>query len=234
MQNIYDLNYYRQKFQDTLDFLRQKNRILLITTSNRWGMEQPKSTMLAQKMRKILGKRKVTLLDITTLKIYPCEGNVSKDYGNDCGPKAALLKDHKKNPSGQHRCWSSIHNRDDELWRVSKALLSSDCVVFMGSVRWGQMNGFYQKLIERLTWLENRHATLGEANILGNIDVGLIVIGHNWHGKHIINAQKEVLRAFGFRVIDALFWNWQFTSPYDETNASYQKAFKVFKKTFAL
>lgn len=44
------------------------------------------------------------------------------------------------------------------------------------------MNSFYQKLIERLTWLENRHSSLGEENILQKIDAGLIAIGHNWNG----------------------------------------------------
>jgi hypothetical protein len=41
------------------------------------------------------------------------------------------------------------------------------------------MNAIYAELIERLTWLKNRHATLGESNLLKDKEVG-VAIGHNW------------------------------------------------------
>jgi hypothetical protein len=44
------------------------------------------------------------------------------------GLKKLYLKDKEKNPSGYHRCWASIHNEDDELWKISKELFESDCV----------------------------------------------------------------------------------------------------------
>jgi hypothetical protein len=88
-------------------------------------------------------------------------------------------------------------------------------------------------LIERLTWIENRHSTLGESNIVKDIDSGFIATGQNWNGKDVTQTQKEVLQFFGFKTPDQLFWNWQFTdNSLDETKSSYKKAITVFDKTF--
>ena len=73
-------------------------------------------------------------------------------------------------------------------------------VVFFTSVRRGQTNSIYQKLIERLTRIENRHSTLGEENIVKNIEAGIIAIGHNWNNEQVVQTQKEVLQFFGFQV----------------------------------
>lgn len=229
---------YQNKYKKTLEYLRTKKNILFITTSNRWigetTGEEPKSTLLAKKLMSNLA-HKVTLIDVSKLKIYPCEGNVSTSNGNTCGVKKALLINKKKNPTGWHRCWASLNNSDDELWQVSKKLFSSDCVVFFSSVRWGQMNSEYQKLIERLTWIENRHSTLGETNIVKNIDAGVIIVGQNWRGTEIVTIQKQVLKYFGFKVKNQLCWNWQYTNFIeDETDESYIKAAQVFKKTFRI
>ena len=221
---------------ESITQLKNKKKVLLLTTSNRWSQsaEIPKSTELAIKIQKELQKFgvKAELIDVTKLNIYPCEGNVSGKNGNDCGPKGAILNDKKKNPSGYHRCWASINNANDELWKVSKALFESDCVVFFASVRWGQLNSYYQKLIERLTWIENRHSTLGEENIVGKIDAGLILIGQNWNGKVALKTQKEVLKFFGFKVNPKLCWEWHYTTPEDETNESYKNAAEEFQKEF--
>lgn len=226
----------RANMQASLDHLSKKKKILFLTTSNRWigQKELPKSSRLAEHMADLLGRERVTVIDTTKLIIHPCEGNVSTKGGNTCGEKGALLDDKEKNPSGCHRCYASLNNPDDELWKISKELLASDAVVFFGSVRWGQMNAFYQKLIERLTWLENRHSTLGESNLLKDIDAGLIAIGHNWRGADIVQTQKSVLEYFGFKTPDELFWNWSFTDASDESNTSYQDAVKAFEQTFLL
>lgn len=226
---------YRIKLEKTVNFLKSKKNILFLTTSNRYekekNNEKPKSTLLALKIAEKLN-RKPSIIDVPSLRIYDCEGNVSTSRGNTCGLAEALLKDKQKNPSGYHRCWASINNHDDELWKISKTLFKSDCVVFFGSVRWGQMNSYYQKLIERLTWIENRQSTLKEKNIVGNIDAGIIAIGQNWNGKNIIATQKFVLESFGFHVVNDLCWNWEFTKPDDESQTSYKKAVVEFKKTF--
>lgn len=54
----------------------------------------------------------------------------------------ARLADPEKNPSGEHRCWASMNNPDDELWRISRELLQSDAVLFFGSVRLGTNEQF--------------------------------------------------------------------------------------------
>ena len=206
-----------EKLIETIKFLEKKDNILFLTTSNRGGWaskelkEEPKSTRLAKAIQSYLGKNKVTLIEIPELKIYTCEANVSHMKGNECGLKKASLDDKDKNPTGHHRCWRNINNPDDELWKVTKVLFKSDSVLFFGSIRWGQMNAIYQNLIERLTWLENRHSTLNESNLLKDISCGIIAIGQNWNGKNVIDIQKNVLTFFGFDVKEELSWNWQYT-----------------------
>ena len=225
----------------TIEFLETKKKVLFLTTSNRgdWAVkelgEEPKSTKLAKAICGYLGSKKCKLIEVPNLKIYPCEGNVSHFEGNSCGVKKAKLKDKTKNPSGNHRCWRSINNPDDELWKISKELFNSDVVLFFGSIRWGQMNAQYQNLIERLTWLENRHSTLNEENLLKNTFCGLIAVGQNWRGLEVLETQKQVLSFFGFKVIDDLCWNWQYTkNKNDESQSSYKKSGKEFNDTFTL
>ena len=224
------------KLEKTIEFLDTKKKVLLLTTSNRWegDKEVPKSSLLAKAIKKSLGD-KITILDVPKLKIYPCEGNVSTKDGNKCGLKDAMLKSKTKNPTGDHRCWASINNPDDELWKVSKELLESDAVLFFTSIRWGQANVFYQKLIERLTWLENRHATLKEDNIIKNINSGFICVGQNWNGENVVETQKEVHKFYGFKVDKKLYWDWQYTQDEnDETAKSYEDSFGKFEGDFNL
>lgn len=224
-----------ERLLETINYLKTKEKILFLMTSNRSDKveDEPKSSILADFIAKKVGKDKVKIVKVPDLNIYNCTGNVSIKDGNSCGVKDALLKDKDKNPSGYHRCWVSWANKDDELWKISKPLFESDTVVFFGSVRWGQMNAFYQKIIERLNWIENRHTTLKEENIIKNIDAGLICIGQNWNGSVVIETQKKVLDFYGFKTPDELFWNWQFTTDaYDETKESYKKAYPAFKEEF--
>lgn len=198
----------QKKMFASVEYLRTKKRVLFLTTSNRWSRsipkELPKSTLLAHKMAEKIGRDKVTILDIPSLNIAACEGNVSTKDGNVCGVLKAKLADKEKNPSGHHRCWASINNLDDELWKVSRELFASDAVVFFGSIRWGQTNAYYQKLIERLTWIENRHSSLREENVVAGIDVGVIMIGQNWRGTEVIEVQKQVLDFYSFNVVSDL------------------------------
>jgi multimeric flavodoxin WrbA len=224
----------KEKMEKTIKYLKRKKKVLFITTSTRWSneKEKPKSTLLAERIAQKIGQ-KVRIIDSTKLKIYTCEGNVSAGRGNDCGPKKAVLHDELKNPSGFHRCWASINNQDDELWKITRELFDADAIVFFSSVRWGQTNSEYQKLIERLTWIENRHATFGETNIVGKISAGIILTGHNWRGKEILETEKLVLGFFGFKVPEELSWNWQYTEESgDETEEGYKKDSEVFGKTF--
>lgn len=225
--------------EKTISELEKLDKVLLLPCSNRYNWDPndvdiPKSTILAMVIDEYLGNKSV-LIDVPELKIYPCEGNVSRRDGNSCGIKKAKLEDENKNPSGYHRCWASINNKDDELWKISKELLESNAVVFFASVRWGQASMFYQKLIERLTWLENRYTTLGEKNILENIQSGFICSGQNWNGLDVVDTQRKVHGYYGFKPNDALYWNWQFTNKVsDETQKSYKEAFPKFVEKFKL
>ena len=228
-----------KELQDTIEYLSSKKRVLLLTTSNRFDIpgedkDIPKSTLLAQAIQKALDN-KPTLMDVSKMKIYHCEGNVSRKDGNSCGVKDAVLESKEKNPSGYHRCWASINNEDDELWKISKELFESDAVVFFASIRWGQANAFYQKLIERLDWIENRHTTLGEDNVVEDIATGFICVGQNWNGEIVTETQKKVHEFFGFETPKELYWNWQYTKDEnDESQESYKDSASEFEKTFKL
>ena len=226
---------------DTISYLalQTSKKVLFLTTSTRYPfntqydaggveLELPKSTELALFIKESI-PNKSEWIDIPKLKIVPCEGNVSHHNGNSCGVMDAVLKDKKKNPSGNHRCWASVNDKSDQLWQVSKEIFSSDIILFFGSIRWGQTNAEYQKLIERLTWIENRHSTLGEDNLLKGKQAGFICIGQNWNGANVTQIQKNVLEYYGFDTPDSLFWNWQYTTDLnDETQQSYKTSHKQF------
>lgn len=199
-------------------YLEATNDILLLTTSNRYEehtWDIPKTTQLARRIRDYLkqqGKR-VTLLDVTTLTIHTCEGNISGRRGNHCGVPEAKLPDRAKNPTGHHRCWASINNRDDQLYKISRELFRSQAVVFFVSVRWGQTNSVYQRLFERLSWIENRVTSLGEAPIpqLRGLAAGMVLFGHNWNDEQVLTTQKQNFKWFGWQTPAALSFSWQYT-----------------------
>ena len=231
-----EISDYQKRYADTLAYLQTKKCILFLTTSNRHGgwptSEVPKSTQLALKLAEKLGD-KVTVIDVTKLNIEPCHGNVSTAKGNVCGLPEAVLEDKTKNPTGQHRCRINHFNADDELWKISKVLFECDTVVFFTSVRRGQTNSFYQKLIERLNWIENRHTTLGESSLIEHVDAGIIITGHNRNGELVLDTQKKVLGYYGFQIPNELSRNRFFTTnPDDESKEWYKKAVEVFHETF--
>jgi hypothetical protein len=222
---------FKKQLERACKYLDKKGKVLLLTTSNRWSKHEtelgdiPKSTRIAQVIQRSLGAHKCTIVEIPKLKIYSCEGNVSSKDGNSCGVRASKLQDKEKNPTGHLRCWASYNNEDDELWKVVTPLLESNVVIFLGSIRWGQANAYYQKLIERLDWLENRWTTLGESNIIKDIESGFIFIGQNWNGSNVVKTQKQVHNFYGFKPVDLLYFNWQYTEDVnDESKDSYKDA----------
>jgi hypothetical protein len=52
--------------------------------------ETPKSSALAYKIQEELGKNVVTIIDVSKLNIYQCEGNVSSKNGNNCVLKSFI------------------------------------------------------------------------------------------------------------------------------------------------
>jgi hypothetical protein len=218
-------------------YLEAKDDVLLLTTSNRYEKhvwDTPKTTGLALRIKQHLedeGKR-VTLLDVAKLKIHTCEGNISAVRGNNCGVPGAKLDDREKNPTGQHRCWASINNADDELYEVSRALFRSRVVVFFVSVRWGQTNSVYQRLLERLSWIENRVTSLGEAPIpeLSELEAGIVVFGHNWNDHDVMQTQRQIYEWFGWKTPEPLSFAWQYTEDEsEESSSSYLDAVEEFR-----
>lgn len=216
-------------------YLRSKNKegskILFLTTSNRWSgaNETPKSSYLAIKLKENLSN--CDIVDVSKLKIFPCEGNVSREEGNRCGLKESMLKDDKKNPHKFIRCWASINNPSDEMYIVANKIYESDIIIFFGSIRWGKMNSIYTNLIERLTWIENIKNSLSEKNILENKEAGIVAMGHNWNSQDSVKLEKEVLDYYGFKTPDVLSFNRQWTNDdKDESLKGYKKDFKDFYK----
>ena len=225
---------------DTISYLSTNGgKVLFLTTSTRYPfntgydrggheLEMPKSTELALYIKESL-PNETYWIDIPQLKILPCEGNVSSKNGNHCGVEAATLNNKEKNPTGNHRCWASVNDKSDELWKVSKKLFECDTVMFFTSVRWGQTAAMYQKLIERLTWIQNRSGTLKDINVVEGKKAGFICIGQNYGGADIAWLQHKVLGYYGFDAPDNLFWNWQFTQDEsDDSLESYAKAHDKF------
>lgn len=210
---------------------KKEKKILFLTTSNRWegDKELPKSSIIADELIKKLGSDNIELINVSKLKIFPCEGNVSTKRGNTCGLKEAKLDDKEKNPTGHIRCWASVNNKSDEMYKVANAIFEADIVIFFGSIRWGKMNAIYTELIERLTWLENRHSTLGESNLLKDKEAGIVATGHNWNGEEAVKLEKQVLSFFGFKTPDVLTFNWQWTKDKnDESKKGYLEDFGDF------
>lgn len=225
-----------KNIENTIKLLKKFNKVLFLTCSNRYEKilekQTPKSTILAEVMSDKLDN--VTIINVPDLNIYPCEGNVSREDGNKCGMKEALLKDKDKNPSGYHRCWASIHNPDDELWKISKELFDSDCVMFFSSVRWGAANMFYQKLIERLNWVNNRHIPGGESNVIKDITSGFICVGQHKYADEIVKLQKSNHDYYGFKINDELYWYWTAENILydDETYKGYLESYPKFFEQF--
>ena len=222
-----------ENIDKTIKILKKYKKVLFLTCSNRYQKilekQSPKSTILAEVIAQNLDN--VTIINVPDLNIYPCEGNVSRKDGNSCGLLKSKLKDKDKNPTGHHRCWASVNNPKDELWKISKELFESDAVVFLSSVRWGQTNMFYQNLIERLTWIENRHTALGESNLVKDIETGFICTGQNFNGVNVNDLQKKVHEFYGFKINDDLYWNWQYSKDVnDESLKSYKDSHKKFVK----
>jgi hypothetical protein len=79
------------------------------------------------------------------------------------------------------------------------------------------------------------HTTLGEENIVANIDAGCVILGQNWNGEQVLETQKQVYEFYGFNVPDDLSFYWQYTQDSnDESQASYKDAPKEFGKEFEI
>lgn len=225
-----------------LEVLSKEKKVLFVTTSNRGEYitskgEKPKSTRLAEHLKKLLEQKgvEVFMLDAAKLKIYNCLGCVSELKGNMCGSPKAKLKDKEKNPHGNLTCWASIDYKDDELWKISNKIYECGAVIFFTSNRWGNPNAIYQKLIERLDWIESSHSTYKGPNTVKNKKAGMILLGQNWRVQEALEVQYHVLNFFGFQTPEELFMGWQFTrDTLDEEQKSYQESANSFEQSWGM
>lgn len=220
-----------------IQHLESRKRVLLLTTSTRYTRHTwdiAKTTQLARWIRARLKRegKHVTLLDVAQLKIHVCEGNISGGRGNNCGVLEARLRDSGKNPTGQHRCRASLNNRDDQLHKFSRELFRAQAVVFFVSVRWGQTNSVYQRLFERLSWIENRVTSLGEEPIpqLQKLEAGIVLFGHNWNDEQVLKTQIQNFSWFGWKTPAALSFFLQYSADAEkESLESYRGAVAEFE-----
>lgn len=232
MENIYPF----------LNTLSSGKRVLFVTTSNRGEYilskgERPKSTRLAEHFKDLLEKKgiEVELMDASKLKIYNCLGCVSELKGNMCGSPESKLKDEKKNPHGHLKCWASHDYKDDELWKIANEIYRADAIIFFASNRWGNPNAIYQKLIERLDWIESSYTTYGGPNTIKGKKAGMVLLGQNWRVQESLEVQYHVLNFFGFETPEELFMGWQFTrDTLDEEQKSYQEAPNSFEQSLGI
>jgi hypothetical protein len=85
----------------------------------------------------------------------------------------------------------------------------------------------YQRLFERLSWIENRFTTLGEAPIpaLRKLEAGMVLFGHNWNDRQVLATQKKNFGWFQWKTPAALSFYWQYTArAEEESQASYRDA----------
>ena len=232
MENIYPF----------LSTLAAEKRVLFVTTSNRGKYisskgEKPKSTRLAEHFSDLLKEKGVDVvtMDAAKLKIHNCLGCVSELKGNMCGSPEAKMKDEKKNPHGHLKCWASLDYKDDELWKIANEIYESDVIIFFVSNRWGNPNAIYQKLIERLDWIESSYTTYEGPNTIKNKKAGMVLLGQNWRVQESLEVQQQVLEFFGFQTPEELFMGWQFTRDVmDEEQKSYQEAPNTFEQSWGV
>jgi hypothetical protein len=106
--------------------------------------------------------------------------------------------------------------------------------MFFASVRWGQANMYYQKLIERLNWINNRFVPLGEDNVIKDITSGFIIIGQHENADSICKLQYGMHDYYGFKPNEELYWYWMAENiKYDdETLKGYLESYPKFFKNF--
>jgi hypothetical protein len=193
------------KCRRLVKYLEAKNNILLLTTSTRYQehpWDIPKTTQLALRIEKHLKQKGK---HVTVLDV-------------------ANLK--------IHTCEGNISaQRGNNCGVISRELFKSQAVVFFVSVRWGQTNSVYQRLFERLSWIENRVTSLGEKPIpqLKKLEAGIVLFGHNWNDEQVLKTQKQNFEWFGWKAPEALSFNWQYTKDADEESPqSYSDAVAEF------
>lgn len=108
--------------------------------------------------------------------------------------------------AGKYRCWAhklshenpSEYGGKDQMGILYDAYDWADIVVFATSTRWESHSAILQKIIERMTTLQNRHTVYHEMNPLQGKRCGVIVTGHNAKSQNVASHLLEVFQWLGF------------------------------------
>lgn len=108
--------------------------------------------------------------------------------------------------AGKYRCWAhKLSHADpnryggaDEMGLIYDHIAWADAVIFATSVRWESHSAVLQKVIERMTTLQNRHAVYKEPNPLQGKKCGVVVTGHNAKAQSVASHLLEAFQWLGF------------------------------------
>lgn len=108
--------------------------------------------------------------------------------------------------AGKYRCWAHKLSHDtpseyggkDQMGSLYDAYDWADIVIFGTSVRWESHSAILQKIIERMTTLQNRDVVYGERNPLQDKRCGVVVTGHNSMAQNVAAHLLRVFEWLGF------------------------------------
>jgi len=118
---------------------------------------------------------------------------------------------------GPARCWASINNKDDQLYKVSRELFKSQAVS-SSSPSAGTNQQRVSAPLRAPQLDRDRVTSLGEAPIpqLKKLEAGIVLFGHNWNDEQVLKTQRQNFKWFGWKTPAALSFNWQYTGDAEE------------------
>jgi len=173
-------------------------KVLGISGSKRAGKDMSKSEkLLIQVLNHIkeLGAQ-TTLLKLSDLKIYDCEGNYSEN--------PALCT---------YPCQSSLKYKDDEMQKVYDAVLETDVLILATPIRWNNHSALLQRFIERMNCIENSDVWFGK-KLINNKVAGMIILGHVDGIQHVAGNLMNFFNWMGFHTPEDAIASW--VGPNDE------------------
>lgn len=122
--------------------------------------------------------------------------------------------------AGKYRCWAhklshenpSQYGGKDEMGVLYDGFEWADVVIFGTSVRWQSHSAILQKIIERMTTLQNRNVVYCEPNPLQNKKCGVVVTGHNSMAQGVADHLLRVFEWLGFSTHIYYQFVWQKTT----------------------
>jgi len=118
--------------------------------------------------------------------------------------------------AGKYRCWAHKLSHDDPLKYGGRDQMGAlydtfdwaEIVIFGTSVRWQSHSAILQKIIERMTTLQNRNVVYCEANPLSGKRCGVVVTGHNSMAQNVAAHLLRVFEWLGFNthIYNQIVW----------------------------